>query len=227
MSELLTKYVVVALAAQAALSIINSLFILNSGADMALALVGFFGIFQRLPSMLLVFASLELLSISMDIIRLVLWSPYILNNVLQVPGTLGTFFLVLTVFQTVVKLVCVIFSFMIRKEIIDWARDPRMSSTLNRRNLSFMPDFLLANSPAAMAENASLASTPTTRKSPLNLGSAPRVRLSAGMDETRPLLMPELVDPVKITETTAAGPVSLMTEEDPSDFRYTSFGRGD
>ena len=196
-SALLTKYVLVALAAQVALSVINSLFILTGGGDVALALLGFFGIFQRLPTLLIFFATMELLSISMDIVRLVLWSPYILNNVLQVPGTLGTFFLVLTVFQTIVKLVCVIFSFMIRKEIIDWSRDPSVSSTLNRQNpASFMPDFLMANS--AMIENASLASTPSARNmdrdfspKPMQYSGSPVPRTV----ESTPLLMDPVVPP--------------------------------
>lgn len=142
-SQLLTKYISFALCAQISLSIVNCLFVLNSG-DAVLPVIAFYGIFQRLPLVLMFFAMMEALSIAMDVVRLVLWSRFILNEILQVPATLGTFYLVLTVFQTVVKLVCLIFSLMIRREIIEYLRDPQKNSTVHRANnfLAFVPSFI-------------------------------------------------------------------------------------
>ena len=82
-----------------------------------------------------------------------LWSRFILNDILQIPGTLGTFYLVLTVFQTVVKLVCLIFTLMIRREIIDYLRDPEKSSTVRRDNMfQFIPTFMNADRPTTSVD---------------------------------------------------------------------------
>lgn len=54
---------------------------------------------------MLFFACAEGLSIAVDIIRLVLWGPYITGNLLQIPATLGMFYLVLTIFGVIVKCV--------------------------------------------------------------------------------------------------------------------------
>ena len=51
----------------------------------------------------------------------------------QVPATLGTYFIVLTVFQTVVKAVAVILSILVRREIVAFVKDPRYRSTLTRQ----------------------------------------------------------------------------------------------
>ncbi len=82
-SALLTKAVLAALSAQTALCIINSLFVLGS-ADSMLVLIAFFGLLQRIPSVLLFFIFMQTLSVAMDVVRLVLWSPYILNNLMLV-----------------------------------------------------------------------------------------------------------------------------------------------
>ena len=159
-SSLLTRYVIVAFVAQIALSIINSLFVLSSN-DAFLVLVGFFGLVQRVPSVLLFFVAAQSLSLAMDVVRLVLWSDYILNSVMLVPGTLGTFFLVLQIFQTVVKAVGVVFCLLIRRQIVEWLKDPRLSSTLTRQGaFSFMPDFLQAH---GAGETLLPPSTPTKK----------------------------------------------------------------
>jgi hypothetical protein len=85
-STLLTKSVIVALSAQIALSIINSLFVLGSSDSSMLVLIAFFGLFQRVPSVLFFFIVMQTLSVGMDVVRLVLWSPYILNNLMLVGG---------------------------------------------------------------------------------------------------------------------------------------------
>jgi hypothetical protein len=187
-SALLTKYLIVAFAAQITLAVINSLFILSSN-DAMVVLIGFFGLLQRIPSVLLFFVVMQVLSIAMDVVRLVLWSPFILNDVMLVPGTLGTYFLVMTAMSTSVKIVVVIFTLLIRREIVEWLKDPRLSSTLTRQSgLSFLPDFL---APPKLGDTLLPPSTPgkqTPRKarrndSGLGGGGGP---LSANDDDIEP-----------------------------------------
>ncbi len=205
-SALLTKYLIVAFAAQITLSVINSLFILSSN-DAMVVLIGFFGLLQRIPSVLLFFVAMQTLSIAMDVVRLVLWSPYILNDVMLIPGTLGTFFLVLTVFSTIVKLVVVIFSLLIRREIIEWLQDPRLSSTLTRQSgLSFLPDFL---APAKLGDTLLPPSTPV--KTPAKSGRQDAKQLREEED-------------VEETSARTAGSSPFMQSSGGSVSSYQSFG---
>lgn len=158
-SALLVKCLVVALAAQVVLSIINSLFVLSG--DAVVVLIGFHGLIHRTPSVLLFFVVVQVLSVAMDIVRLTLWSPYILQNVMLVPATLGVYFLVLTVFQAVVKLVVAIFTIIVRREINDWLADPSLSSTLTRQNMTFLPEFLAPPQHEALLQ---ASTTPVKRR---------------------------------------------------------------
>ncbi len=88
---------------------------------------------------------------------------FLLFFVKKVPATLGTYFIVLTVFQTVVKSVAVILVVLIRREIVAFVKDPRFRSTLTRQNgLGFLPDFL---APAPSGETMLPPSTPVKQQS--------------------------------------------------------------
>lgn len=87
-SALQQKYLLVTLSAQVMLSIINTLFIL-SDLGVVLALLGFWGLVQGSVPVLLFFAVSQSLSIAMDVVRLVLWGPFILSNILQVRCPFG------------------------------------------------------------------------------------------------------------------------------------------
>lgn len=87
---------------------------------------------------LLFFAVVESLAIAMDVIRLALWGPFILANVLQMPATLGTFYLVITIFGLVLKLISIIFAVLVRRDLISWEKDPHSSSTVGRNPLGWM-----------------------------------------------------------------------------------------
>ena len=79
--------------------------------------MGLFGIHLMNGETLLIFSLLNLLSIVVDVIRISLWSSYISNNLLNGPQIIGTYYLVLTVFGTIIKLVGSIFGFLLRREI--------------------------------------------------------------------------------------------------------------
>lgn len=87
----------------------------------------------------------------MDVIRLVLWGPFILSNVLQIPATLGTFYLVISVFGVIIKLIAMIFALLVRRALLAWARDPHRSSTVGRNPVGWMQFIptMVGPSPAA------------------------------------------------------------------------------
>ena len=62
------------------------------------------------------------------------------------------------------QIVVVIFTVLIRREIVEWLKDPRLSSTLTRQSgLSFLPDFL---APPQLGDTLLPPSTPVKQQTP-------------------------------------------------------------
>jgi len=131
-SKLLKKYFLVTLAAQVVLAITNGLFILGD-VSAVLTVFGFYGVLHLQPYALLFFAGLDTLSVIMDIVKVSLWGNYVLQDLLNVPATLGTFWLVLSVFGMVIKLVAVTFGLLLHREVVTWLKDPQKRSMVNKR----------------------------------------------------------------------------------------------
>jgi len=123
MSWLTERYLAMCLLAQVILSLMNSLFNL-SDLNAMIAIFGFYGLHQNAKNSFLLYIIFSLVSIVVDAARLALWGEYITTHLLGQIGSLGTYYIVLLCFGSVIKLVSCIFSYVIFKDLGNIALPP-------------------------------------------------------------------------------------------------------
>ncbi|KAL6044021.1 hypothetical protein QOT17_023564 [Balamuthia mandrillaris] len=133
MAWVVERYLAATLVVQFCLSMVNSLFQLVDF-NALLSLFGFYGLHQHAKYSLLLYILFCMLSICMDVTRLAIWGDYIVQNLLGRLSLLGTYYIVLTSFGAVVKLVGCIFAYIIYRDIAMVEKEPLLATGVITNN---------------------------------------------------------------------------------------------
>mmetsp|Transcript_13560 Transcript_13560/g.33468 ORF Transcript_13560/g.33468 Transcript_13560/m.33468 type:complete len:133 (-) Transcript_13560:52-450(-) len=111
-SPLVESFLKMSLAATVFISVLNSLFTLGDQ-NAVIALFGFYGVYQRHKSAYLMYVFFVVFSTVMDVVRILVWYNNISRVQLGTQNSLGFYYIILTSFGVVMKIVGGLFGFVL------------------------------------------------------------------------------------------------------------------